>query len=99
MLAAAAEKIACQLIVLLMGYNILVSGFLTAINHPDYSFVISICRSFVFLFASLVVMAALFGATGIWLASFVSEGMCLGVTWWFYQRWKKNEYRYGKDTA
>lgn len=84
---------------LLMGYNILVSGFLTAINHPDYSFVISICRSFVFLFASLVVMAALFGAMGIWLASFVSEGMCLGVTWWFYQRWKKNEYRYGKDTA
>lgn len=74
---------------LLMGYNILVSGFLTAINHPNYSFIISVCRSFLFLFASLTILAALFGDTGIWLASLASEGMCLGVTWLLYHRWKK----------
>lgn len=75
---------------LLMGYNILVSGFLTAINHPKYSFVISVCRSFLFLFASLTVLAELFGDTGIWLASLVSEGMCIGVTWRLFHRWKKS---------
>ncbi len=75
---------------LLMGYNILVSGFLTAINHPDYSFIISICRSFLFLFAALTIFAALFGDTGIWLASLASEGMCIGVTWKLYHRWKKS---------
>lgn len=74
---------------LLMGYNILISGFLTAINCPNYSFVISVCRSFLFLFLSLTVMSALFGATGIWLASFVSEGMCLAVTILLYRRWKR----------
>ena len=76
---------------LLMGYNILVSGFLTAINRPDYSFIISVCRSFLFLFVSLTVLAALFGDTGIWLASLASEGMCLGVTWLLYHRWKKTK--------
>lgn len=86
--AVAALRLYC-LSFLLMGYNILVSGFLTAINHPDYSFIISVCRSFLFLFASLTALAALFGDTGIWLASFVSEGMCLGVTWLFYHRWKR----------
>lgn len=74
---------------LLMGYNILISGFLTAINSPNYSLVISVCRSFLFLAISLAVMSALFGAAGIWLASLVSEGMCLAVTIKLYERWKK----------
>ena len=74
---------------LLMGYNILISGFLTAINSPNYSLVISVCRSILFLAISLAVMSALFGAAGIWLASLVSEGMCLAVTIKLYERWKK----------
>lgn len=74
---------------LVMGYNILISGFFTAINQPNYSFFISICRSLVLLLLSLTVMSKLFGDTGIWLASLVSEGMCLAVTWIFYRDWKK----------
>ena len=62
---------------------------MTAINSPNYSLVISVCRSFLFLAISLAVMSALFGAAGIWLASLVSEGMCLAVTIKLYERWKK----------
>lgn len=73
----------------IMGYNILISGFFTAINKSRYSFFISICRSFVLLLISLAVMSRLFGDSGIWLASLVSEGMCLVVTVLFYKDWKK----------
>jgi hypothetical protein len=34
-------------------------------------------------------MSRLFGDSGIWLASLVSEGMCLVVTVLFYKDWKK----------
>ncbi|MDO4267884.1 MAG: MATE family efflux transporter [Eubacteriales bacterium] len=77
---------------LLMGYNILISGFLTAINHPEYSLVISLCRSLVFLFISLTVMSAILGETGIWLSAFVSEAMCLVVTAALYRNWKKRYF-------
>ncbi len=73
---------------LVMGYNILISGFFTAINEPKYSFIISVCRSFVFLFLALLIMSNLLEDTGIWLASLLSESVCLLVTAHFYEDWK-----------
>lgn len=75
----------------IMGYNILISGFFTAIDRSGYSFFISLCRSFVLLLVSLAVMSRLFGENGIWLASLASEGMCLAVTILFYKDWKKHK--------
>ena len=76
---------------LVMGYNILISGFFTAINESKYSFVISICRSLVFLFLALLIMSKLLGDTGIWFSSLVSEGACLIVTTYFYKYWENHQ--------
>ena len=62
---------------LLIGFNIIFVGFYSAIEKPIYSMAISAGRGFVIITASLAVMAATVGANGIWMASFVTEGICL----------------------
>lgn len=65
---------------LVMGFNIVVSGFFTAVERPAFSLIISLCRGLVTISIALFIMTALFGGDGIWWASTVSELLCLGVT-------------------
>lgn len=62
---------------LILGFNIVFSGFYAAIERPLYSMIISTGRGFVVITASLFVMTTLIGAKGIWISSFVSEAICL----------------------
>ena len=62
---------------LLLGFNILVSGFSASLEKPFFATVISISRGFIVVTISLIVMTNLFGATGIWMSTIVSEAVVL----------------------
>lgn len=62
---------------LILGFNIVLTGFYAAIERPLYSMIISLGRGFIVITASLYIMTSLIGAKGIWLSSFVSEIICL----------------------
>ncbi len=65
---------------LLMGFNVVVSGFFTAMEHPFSALTISFGRGLVLLAGCLMALSRWFGDTGIWLSPLVSEGLCLLVT-------------------
>lgn len=58
---------------LIMGYNVIVSGYCVATEKPILASVISLGRGLVVITVSLVVLTMLLGGKGIWIASFVSE--------------------------
>ncbi|MBP1927321.1 putative MATE family efflux protein [Sedimentibacter acidaminivorans] len=62
---------------LIVGLNIVIIGFYTAIEKPLYSMILSIGRGFVIITLSLLLMTSLLGENGIWISSFVSEAICL----------------------
>ena len=72
---------------LLMGFNVVVSGFFTAMEHPFPALTISFGRGLVLISGCLVVLSALFGDVGIWLAPLASEGLCLILTLCFLLRY------------
>lgn len=65
---------------LVMGFNVVLAAFFTAVERPAPAFIISVSRSLVLLAVSLLVMSTLFGDRGIWLSTLVSELCCLAVT-------------------
>lgn len=75
---------------LLMGFNVVMAGFFTAMEKPAYSFPISISRSLILLAGSLFLLTALFGGEGIWLSPTLSELLCLGMTGFFCLRYRRD---------
>ena len=65
---------------LFMGFNVVASGFFTAIEKPGESLMISLGRGVVTMVSALGACIALMGGAGIWWAPTVSELMCLAVT-------------------
>lgn len=65
---------------LVLGYNVLLAGFFTAVERPAYSFTISFGRGLVLLAGCLSLLSLLFGEAGIWSAPLVSELLCLILT-------------------
>lgn len=74
----------------ILGFNVVLAAFFTAMERPSYAFPISIGRSLVLMAASLFTMAALFGGDGIWLSSTVSEGLCLLLSLFFLFRYRRS---------
>lgn len=69
---------------LLVGPNLVLSGYFAATAKPGYSFAIAILRGLVLLGASLFTMTVLLGEVGIWLSTGVSEFLCLVIAVGFY---------------
>ena len=65
---------------LLIGFNVIFVGYFTAVEKPQYAFMISFGRSFLFLVGSLLVLSSIYQETGIWISAFVSELLCLFVS-------------------
>lgn len=65
---------------LLMGFNIVVGGYFTAIERPKSALAISLGRGVITVIIALEVMTFLFGGAGIWWAPLISEFLCLMVT-------------------
>ncbi|MGL5577163.1 MAG: MATE family efflux transporter [Sarcina sp.] len=71
---------------LLMGFNILISGFFAAIEEPFYAALISLSRGLIVIIGALVVLTIFFGSNGIWITPTVSESICLVISLFaFYQ--------------
>lgn len=78
---------------LFCGLTLFGSGFFTALSDGATSALISFLRVLVFEIVAVLVLPALLGVDGIWLAIVVAEGMALVVTVWFFIR-KRGAYHY-----
>lgn len=67
---------------LVIGYNIVCSGYFAAVEKSGYSFAISLLRGFVLIAASIWIMGELFQGEGIWYATLVCESSTLVVSIW-----------------
>ncbi|WP_297517310.1 MATE family efflux transporter [uncultured Clostridium sp.] len=65
---------------LLLGFNIVISGFFAAIEKPFYATLISLSRGLVIVVAVLFLFTTLFGSTGIWITTTISESLCLIIS-------------------
>lgn len=65
---------------LLLGVNIIYSGYFTAVEYAKSAISISVARSVLFITASLWLLTTLFGGSGIWWAPALSEALCLILT-------------------
>lgn len=83
---------------LIMGINIQMGGFFTAIERPEPALVISLGRGFFTLAIALKGCTLLFGGEGIWWSSTVSEILCCVLTMVFVYQYKKH-MEVGKDES
>ena len=71
---------------ILLGSNILMGGFLTAVERPEAAISISVGRGLAFQAGALLLLAAAVGGTGIWFAPVISEALCAVMAVWFLRR-------------
>lgn len=65
---------------LIMGYNVLTSGFFVALAKPKAALTLSLARGIVVILVCLLILSSALGAMGIWLTPTVSEGLCLIIS-------------------
>lgn len=82
---------------LVIGYNILCSGYFAAVEKSGYSFAISLLRGFVLIAASIWIMGELFQGEGIWYATLVCESSTLVVSIWCMLRSQKKAQIHGEQ--
>ncbi len=90
-LAVAGNRI-CTLALLFIGFNIFASGMFTALSNGVVSALLAFSRSFVFMLVTLLVLPAVFGVSGIWLATPVAELLAVALSAGMFFRHRK---RYG----
>lgn len=74
---------------LLLGFNVVVGGYMTAIERPFPAVSISVGRGLVLQSAVLLTIAAVFGGDALWYTPILSEGMCLLLSLHFLRRGKR----------
>lgn len=71
---------------LLIGLNIFMSGYFTAIGNGQISAIISVLRSLIFVVATIIILPSLIGLDGIWLAIPISELLTVFFSGFFYMK-------------
>lgn len=79
---------------LFAGINIFASAFFTALSNGKISAIISFCRTFVFIVASIVLLPRIMGITGVWLAVPLAELVTMFISVGYLKR-QKEVYHYG----
>ena len=82
----------CSAALLFIGFNIFASGMFTALSNGFVSAVLAFSRSFVFMVAAMLILPAVLGGSGIWLATPVAELMALALSGGMFVKYRK---RYG----
>ena len=82
---------------LVLGYNIVCSGYFAAVEKSGYSFAISLLRGFVLIAASIWIMGELFQGEGIWYATLVCESSTLVVSIWCMLNSQKKAQIHGEQ--
>ncbi|CEK38593.1 MATE family efflux transporter [Paraclostridium sordellii] len=65
---------------LIMGYNVIISGFCVSTGKAIHASIVSLGRGLVVITLSLIIMTFIFGGSGIWMATFVSEAIVLAIS-------------------
>ena len=71
---------------LFAGMNIVGTAILSSIESAKYAFFASISRGFVAIILFAFVLSALFGLTGVWLATPVAQVITFVIAWAAKQR-------------
>ena len=69
-----------------VGFNVVIGGFMTALERPVPAVSISVGRGLALQSASLLGLAALFGGGAVWYAPIISELLCLCLSAYFLRR-------------
>ena len=83
----------CSLALLFIGFNIFASSMFTALSNGFISALLAFTRSFVFMMAAMLILPAVLGINGAWLANPAAELMALFLSAFMFFRYKKR-YRY-----
>lgn len=75
---------------LLIGINIFMSGYFTAIGNGQVSAIISVLRSLVFVVATIIILPSIIGLDGIWLAIPIAELLTVFFSIAFYLKKGRN---------
>ncbi|MCI8284330.1 MAG: MATE family efflux transporter [Firmicutes bacterium] len=67
----------CTTAMFFIGFNIFTSGMFTALSNGIVSAVLAFSRSFVFMLMTMLILPAVLGVNGIWLATPVAELMAI----------------------
>ena len=78
---------------LLVGFNILMGGFLTAVERPRSALCISMGRGLVLQAGALLLLAALWGGSSIWFAPLCSELLCFAMALILMRRFRRDTVR------
>ncbi len=82
---------------IVVGFNILISGYFVAIEEAFKAIVISLSRGLFVLVGSLLMMVYIFGADGIWISTFISEFIVMIMSVIFYISYRKKIYTTDKQ--
>lgn len=91
-LAVAGNRI-CSAALIFIGFNVFMSGMFTALSNGLISAVLAFSRSFVFMVIAMLILPALFGVTGAWLAVPAAEFTALILSFILFVRYRK-KYSY-----
>lgn len=83
----------CTVALFFIGFNIFASGMFTALSNGVVSAVLAFSRSFVFMLITMLVLPALLGVNGIWLATPAAELMALVLSAAMFVKYRKR-YQY-----
>ena len=75
---------------LMVGTNIFISGFMTALERPVPAICISVGRGLAVQSACLLGLAAVFGGSAIWYTPVISEAICLVLSIVFLRGYLKS---------
>lgn len=82
----------CTIALFFIGFNIFASGMFTALSNGGVSAVLAFSRSFIFMLITMIVLPAILGVNGIWLATPTAELMALAMSIGMFLKYRK---RYG----
>ncbi len=83
----------CTLALFFIGFNIFASGMFTALSNGIVSAILAFSRSFVFMLITMLILPAILGVNGIWLATPVAELMALALSALMFVKYR-NRYQY-----
>ncbi len=83
----------CTLALFFIGFNIFASGMFTALSNGVISAILAFSRSFVFMLITMLILPAIWGVNGIWLATPAAELMALALSALMFVKYRKR-YQY-----
>ena len=83
----------CTMALFFIGFNIFASGMFTALSNGIVSAILAFSRSFVFMLITMLILPAILGVNGIWLATPAAELMALALSALMFVKYRKR-YQY-----